>query len=86
MPMFEIEQYELCITKYEVKASSEAKAIAKLLNGEADAIDNSQEYIEAAEDYGLSADEHPELARELRKLGVVVHEIIPSIRSVEQID
>ena len=86
MPQFEIEQYELCITKYQVEASSEAEAIAKLLNGEADAIDNSQEYIEVADDYGLPSDENQELAAELRELGVSVEEIIPSIRSVEQID
>ena len=86
MPMFEIEQYELCITKYQVEASSEAEAIAKLLNGEADAIDDSQEYIEVADAYGLPVDEHQEMAAELRNLGVSVNEIISSIRSVEQIE
>jgi hypothetical protein len=64
--------------------SSEAEAIAKLLDGGADAIDNSHEYLEVAEDCGLSADEHQELAAELRDLGVPVDEIILSIRSIEQ--
>jgi len=86
MPIFEIEQYEICMTKYRVEASSEAEAIAKLFDGGADAVDDSHEYIEVAEDCGLPADEHQELAAELRSLGVPVDEIIPSIRSVEQID
>ena len=86
MPMYEIEQYEICLTKYRVEASSEAEAIAKLFDGGADAVDNSHDYIEVAEDCGLPADEHRELAAELRNLGVPVDEIIPSIRSVEQID
>jgi hypothetical protein len=86
MPTYEIEQYEICLTKYRVEGSSEAEAIAMLLDGEADAIDNSHEYVEIAEDCGLPADEHPELAAELRALGVPVHEIIPSIRTIEQVE
>ena len=86
MPMYEIEQYEICITKYRVEASSEAEAIAKLFDGGADTVDNSHEYIEVAEGCGLPADEHQELAAELRNLGVPVDEIIPSIRSIEQIE
>ncbi len=84
--IYEIEQYEICITKYRVEASSEAEAIAKLLDGGADALDNSHEYVETAEDFGLPADEHQDLAAELRSLGVPVDEIIPSIRSVEQVE
>jgi hypothetical protein len=86
MPTYEIEQYEICLTKYRVEASSEAEAIAMLLDGEADAIDNSHEYVEIAGDCGLPADEHLELAAELRALGVPVHEIIPSIRTIEQVE
>jgi hypothetical protein len=84
--IYEIEQYELYVTKYRVEASREAEAIAKLLDGGADAVDNSHEYIEIAEDCGLPADEQQELAAELRSLGVPVDEIIPSIRSVEQVE
>ncbi len=86
MPTFQIEQYEMCVTKYRVEASSEAEAIAKLFDGGADAVDDSHEYIEVAEECGLPAEEHQELAAELRSIGVPVDEIIPSIRSVEQID
>lgn len=84
--IYEIEQYEICITKYRVEASSEAEAIAKLFDGGADAVDNSHEHIEVAEDCGLPADEHQELAAELRELGVPVDEIVPSIRSIEQVE
>lgn len=86
MPTFEIEQYEICVTKYRVEASSESEAITKLLDGGAEAIDNSHEYIEVAEDWGLPANEHQELAAGLRELGIPFDEIIPSIRSIEQIE
>jgi hypothetical protein len=86
MPMYEIEQYEICVTKYRVEASSEAEAIARLFDGGADTVDNSHEYIEVAENCGLPADEHQELAAELWNLGVPVDEIIPSIRSIEDVD
>ena len=81
-----VRDYEICVTKYRIEAASEAEAIAKLLDGGADAVDNSHEYIEVAENCGLPADEHQELAAELRRLGVSVGEIIPSIRSVEEVD
>jgi hypothetical protein len=86
MPTFEIEQYDICVTKYRVEASSEAEAIAKLFDGGAVTVDNSHEYVEVAEGCGLPVDEHQELAAELRNLGVPVDEIIPSIRSVEEVD
>jgi len=87
MPMYEIGQYELHMTKFRVEAKSEAEAIAKLLDGEAEVVDNSQEYIEVAEDFGLPVDEYRDLAGDLRALGVPVgDDVIPSIRSIEEID
>ena len=84
MPTFVIEQYEIHTMKYRVEANSEAEALKILLDGEADAMDNSLEYIEVAEDLGLPAEEHRELSEQLRSLGVSVGEdVIPSIRSVE---
>lgn len=85
MPMFEIEQYELHVIKYKVKAKDEAQAIAKVLNDEAEPVDGSLEFVEVAEDFGLPADEDQHLARQLRKLRVQVDEVIPSIRSVERV-
>lgn len=87
MPTYEIEQYELHAMKYQVEAEDEAHAIAKLLNGEADPVDNSLEYIEVADDYGVPVDENRDLADQLRKLGVSVgDDIIGSIRGIEQVE
>ena len=87
MPVYEIEQYELHSCKYRVEANSEAEAIAKLLYGEADPVDDSLEYVEVADDFGLSVDENRDLAEQLHKLGVPVSEhVIPSIRSIEEVE
>lgn len=86
MPIFEIEQYEIHAQKFQVEASSEAEAISKVLNGEADAMDNEQEYIEVATDIGLPVDEHRDLVEELRRVGTQIgDDIIPSIRSVKEV-
>lgn len=84
--IYQIEQYELHAMTYRVEAQDEAHAIARLLDGEAEAVDGGLDFIEVAEDCGLPADEHQELAAELRSLGVPVDEIIPSIRSIEEVD
>lgn len=87
MPLYEILQYELHIQKYQVEASSEAEAITKLLDGEADPVDNGQEFIEVADDFGMQVDENRDLAEELAKLGVPVGQhVIPSIRSIEEVE
>ena len=87
MPMYEIEQYEIHVQRYEVEAQSEAEAIAKLFDGEAEPVDDSLEYVEVCEDRGLPAEEYRELAEQLRAMGVSVDEVvIPSIRSVVQAD
>ena len=86
MPTFEIEQYELHCAKFRVEADSEAEAIAKLFAGEGDAVDNSLEFVEVADDYGLPVDEFQELADGLNGLGVRIGEdIIPSIRSIQAV-
>ena len=87
MPTFEIEQYELHTMKYRVEASTEAEAIKKLFDGDSEAVDNSLDYIEVTEDFGLPVDENRELADELRALDVSVGEdIIPSIRVIEEVE
>ena len=86
MSTFEIEQYEVHTQTYRVQADTEAEAIAKLFNGEADAVDGGLEYIEVAEDLGLPADEYRDLAEALRALGVSVDEVIPSIRSIAKVE
>jgi hypothetical protein len=86
MPVYEIEQYEVHAQRYRVKARSEAQAIKKLLDAEAEPLDDGLDYIEICEDLGLPEDENPELAQKLRSLGVSVKDYIPSIRSIEEVD
>jgi hypothetical protein len=87
MPKYEIEQYEIYVTKYRVEARGEAEAIQKLFDGENEPVDDSLEYVETAEDIGLPVDEYGDLADELRALGIAIgHDVIPSIRSIEAIE
>ena len=87
MARYEIEQYELHVMKYRVEADTEAEAIAKLFEGEAEPVEQSQEYVEVAEDFGLPVDDDQDLADELRALGVPVGEaVIPSIRSIVRVE
>ncbi len=84
MPTYEIEQYELHAMKYRLEAASEAEAIRKLFDGEAEPVEQSQDFIEVADDYGLPAEEDRELAEALRNQGITVDEVIPSIRSIQK--
>ena len=88
MPTFEIEQYELHVMKYRVEANDEADAIAKLYKGQADPIDNSLEFVEIAEDQGMSVYGEEDLAAKLWDRGIIDSSdtIIPSIRTVERVE
>ncbi len=84
--IYEIEQYELHSMKYRIEAATEAEAVARLFQGEAEPVCQGLQYVEVAEDYGLPVDEYPELVKALRKLGVWAGDaVIPSIRSIEQV-
>ena len=87
MPTYEIEQYELHTVKHRIEAATEAEAIAKLFQGRAESVCQSQEFIEVAEDFGLPVDEYWELSAALQQLGLMrgKDEVIPSIRSIEEI-
>lgn len=82
MPEYLIEQYELHTQSYRVEADGEAQAIQKLLDGQAQPVDNGLEFIEVVDDLGLPADTYPELAKALRELGVDTDDVIPSIRDI----
>jgi hypothetical protein len=86
MPTYKIEQCELHAMTYRVEADNEAEAIVTLLDGLALPVDDSLEYVEVADDYGLPADGHRELADALRKQGVPVDVVIPSIRSIGTVE
>lgn len=86
MPIFEVEQYEIHTTKYRVQADTASAAIKAVLDGDAEAVDNSTELIEVPDDYGMPADENRDIVEGLHELGVVCHEIIPGIRAVEEVE
>lgn len=80
-----VEQYLLYSLKYHVSAESEAEAVWKVLDEQVSHLDESLEYVEAAADYGISADDEPELCRELAEFDIHVKDVIPSIREITQI-
>jgi hypothetical protein len=85
MPEFEIEQYVLYKMKYRVAAESEAEAIWRVLDEQVDHIEESLEFVEAAESYGLPADEYPELCQELSAFDISTHDVIPSIAAIHEV-
>ena len=86
MPIFEVEQYEIHTTKYRVQADTASAAIKAVLDGDADAVDNSTELIEVADVCGMPVDENRDIADGLHDLGIQCDEIIPSIRAVEEVE
>ena len=62
MPTYEIEQYEIHVQKYTVEAANMAEAIAKLIDGLAEPVDNGGDFVEIADEHGLPVDEYPDLA------------------------
>jgi hypothetical protein len=56
MPTYKIEQYEIHVQKYSVKADDEAAAILAVLDGAAHCVD-APEYIETDDARGLPTDD-----------------------------
>ena len=88
MPTYEIEQFELYVQGYLVEADNEADAIARFFHGEGKQELTSIEYAGISNDHGLSLTERPDLASDLMDRGVIHggDEIIPSIRSIRQVE
>jgi len=86
MQTYEIEQYELHVQRYRIEANDEANAIAKLFLGEGDPL--SLEFVNIADDEGMSILENPDLSSQLFDQGVVKSgdTIIGSIRSIKQVE
>ena len=63
-------------------ADSEAEAIFKVYNGQADLEEDSTEYIETADKYGMGGEENQRVIQELSDLGLSLSDFIPSIRSM----
>jgi hypothetical protein len=85
MATFEIEQYEVHTQTYHVEAVNEAEAIKNFFAGDGDAIDNGLDYIEVADNLGLPAEQHPQLADAVRAANRTVTDVIPSIRRIEEV-
>ena len=86
MPTFEIEQYELHTQRYRVEAESEAEAIKRLFDGEAQPVEGSLEFVDVADDLGLPVEEYAELAEALKELEVSMDDVIPSVRDIVRIE
>ena len=88
MPVYRLFQYEIHIQGYDVTADDETDAIARLFLGEGDPIDNSLEFINVADDHGMSVNENRDLADQLFDRGVIhsSDEIIPSIRCCDEVE
>ena len=84
MPKFIIEQYELHMTECVVEADSPAAAIKLLLAKPSlgSNRDDCSQFLEVAEQYGMSAVANQELVEQLRQIGVPVQDFVPSIRQV----
>ncbi len=85
MPKFEIEQYEIHAQKYTVEADTMAEAVDRVLNGDSDS-QGALEYVEVAEDIGMSLDANEALVEELEERGHSFRDCLSSIRSVTQVD
>lgn len=78
-----VEQYELHVSTYSAITANAAEAIAKVLDGEAEMVEDSTEYVEICDAFGLPVEGNEELAEQLTEMSVHVDEhMIPSIRSV----
>ena len=86
MPTYEIEQYETHAMRYRIDAANQAEAIANLFRGYALPVDDSLEYVEVCEDRGLPAEEPPRLVEELQASEIAVDDVIPSIRSIAEVE
>lgn len=89
MPKYEVEQYELHATTYQVEADSPAQAIQLILKGEEEAILIQTELVEVADQYGMPSECNQDIETELAALGVFTNkdmqDIIPSIREVREV-
>jgi len=96
MPVYEVEQYELHSIRYRVTADTAAQAIADVMYGKAEPIDDSLEYIEVPEDYGMPAREidpesaWSELRKQIRAANLDCDEddgdLVASIRSITKLE
>ncbi len=80
---YTIEVYELHTSKYIVEATSLPQALQVYQNGGADLEDDSQEYIETADRYGIPLAELECSEAESKRLQAEYGDTLPGIRSIE---
>jgi len=92
MPVYDVQQYEVHAVTYRVSAANPAEAVKKVLNGEGWSIDNSQEFIEVADMYGMPVErlgenlDWPTLQAQIIEAGLDCtspDDCVDSIREVE---
>ena len=91
MAFYEVDQYELYFQSYQVEAESEADAIAKVLNGDPEEMDEmgELEYVGLANDYGILVDCNQELVDAIRLHDPSIQikgVVISSIRDVREVE
>ena len=89
MAFYEVDQYELHFQTYRVEAESEAEAIAKVLNGDSEILDNRLEYVAPSINNGIWVDQNQELVDSIRLHDPSIFigkTVIPSIRDVREVE
>lgn len=85
MPLYRIEQYQIYVQAYNVRADSEAEAVQKVLSEDESIVEEIDEaqYLQVDEEHGLPAeDSYADLAEELEDRGIQCTDVIPSIRDI----
>ena len=89
MAFYEVDQYELHFQTYRVEAESEAEAIAKVLNGDSEILDNRLEYVAPSINNGIWVDQNQELVDSIRLHDPSIFigkTVIPSIRDIREVE
>jgi len=88
---FEVELYELHASRVTVHAKNKAEAILKAVHGRGEPVDDSSEYVEMADGYGMTANDAvlgltvEELNHITSDLGIKRLDIIPTLRMIEEV-
>jgi len=83
MPIFEIEQYEVCTSKVRVEAQDKTEAIKKFFDNDCDPVDDSTEFIEMDETRGMSKEVADELEINTTDIAHAEDWGVPTIRGIE---
>ena len=85
MPVFEIEEYELHTSKHRVKADTIEDAIKMHRRQESDMVNDSLEYVEIPEDYGMSTDKMVDAGIDIELLEDEDFDMLAGIRDIREV-